>query len=153
MRLARILFGLALPAFGFSHFAYPGQTTPLVPAWLPFRAGWTYLTGAAHTAAGIGVLFSIHPRLAATMEAAMLGVFTILVWPPAVLATPTSLSLWTEFLMSWAIAAGAWVVAESMTPTVCVERGARAVLPDLDAGGMRVVEQLDDHGHPVREVE
>lgn len=117
LRIAWILFALSLLAFGLSHFAYAGQTTPLVPAWLPFRAGWTYLTGAAHIAAGIGVLFSIYPRLAATMEAAMLSVFTLVVWVPAVLASPTSVPLWTELLISWAITAGAWVIAESIPAT------------------------------------
>jgi len=31
----------------------------LVPAWLPFRAGWAYLTGVGQIACGLGVLFSI----------------------------------------------------------------------------------------------
>ncbi len=115
IRIARILFAVSLLAFGLSHFVYARQTAGLVPPWLPFRTGWAYLTGAGHLAAGIGVLLSIYPRLAATMEAAMLSVFTLLVWVPAVLAAPTSLPQWTEFLISWAITAGAWVVAESMT--------------------------------------
>lgn len=114
IRIARILFALSLLAFGFSHFAYVGQTAPLVPKWLPFPTGWAYLTGAAHLAAGIGVLFSIYPQLAARLEAAMLSVFTFVVWIPALMAKPASLPLWTEFLMSLAITAGAWVVAESM---------------------------------------
>lgn len=117
IRIARILFALSLLAFGLSHFVYAGQTTPLVPRWLPFRAGWTYLTGAAHIAAGLGVVLSIHPRLAAMMEAAMLSVFTVVVWVPAVLAAPGGVPLWTELLISWAITAGAWVVAESIPAT------------------------------------
>ena len=115
MRIARILFALSLLAFGLSHFVYEGQTTSLVPAWLPFRNSWAYITGAAQIAAGIGVLFSIAPRLAARLEAALLSVFTLLVWPPAILATPTSVPTWTEFLFSWAITAGAWVVAENIS--------------------------------------
>lgn len=114
MRTARILFALSLLAFGVSHFAYVGQTAGLVPTWLPFRTGWAYLTGAAHLAAGIGVLFSVYPRLAATMEAAMLSVFTLLVWVPAILAAPTSMPTWTEILISLGVTAGAWVVAESI---------------------------------------
>lgn len=108
---ARVLFGLALPAIGLSHFVYHTQTAGMVPAWLPFRTGWAYLTGTGHVAAGLGVLFSIYPRLAATLEAAMLGVFTLLVWGPAILAAPTARLPWTAFLISWAIAAAALVVA------------------------------------------
>lgn len=114
LRTARILFALSLVAFGVSHFAYVGQTARLVPTWLPFPTGWAYLTGAAHLAAGLGVLGSIYPRLAATMEAAMLSVFTLLVWVPAILAAPTSLPTWTEIVISLGVTAGAWVVAESL---------------------------------------
>jgi uncharacterized membrane protein len=114
LKWARVLFGLALPAIGLSHFVYARQTAGMVPPWLPFRIGWAYLTGAGHVAAGIGVLFSIYPRLAASLEAGMLGVFTLLVWGPAILAAPTTRLPWTAFLISWAIAAAAWVVAASI---------------------------------------
>lgn len=114
MRGARVLFALALVAFGASHFAYVEQTAALVPAWLPFRSGWAYLTGAAHCAAGIGILFSILPQLAATLEASMLSLFTVVVWVPAILATPTSMPLWTEIAVSLGVTAGAWVVAGSL---------------------------------------
>lgn len=113
-RIARVLFGLSLPAFGLSHFFYLKQTVALVPSWLPFRIGWAYLTGAGHTAAGLGVLFSVYPWLAATMEAAMLTIFTVLVWIPAVIEAPATQSNWSELVISWAISAGAWVVAGSM---------------------------------------
>jgi len=115
IRTARILFALSLLAFGLSHFAYLSYTAALVPAWLAFRTGWVCLTGAAHIAAALGVLFCIYPRLASTLEAAMLGVFTILVWVPAVVATPTKVGDWSEFLTSWTIAAAAWVVAEGIS--------------------------------------
>jgi uncharacterized membrane protein len=123
IRIARILFALALVAFGLSHFAYVGHTAELVPKWLPFPTGWVYLTGTAHIAAGIGTLFLIYPRLAATMEAAMLGVFTLLVWVPALLVAPTSPSNWSEFLTSWVVTAGAWVVAESMIAKDSIKTG------------------------------
>jgi uncharacterized membrane protein len=113
-RVARALFAFALVAFGLSHFFYTRETMSLVPAWLPFRKGWAYLTGAGHTAAGLGVSLSIRPRLAAAMEATMLTIFTVLVWIPAIITAPTSHGNWGEFVLSWAIAAGAWVVAGSI---------------------------------------
>src|SRR5258705_10102337 len=112
-RIARLLFALALIPIGLSHFVYAPQTTAFVPAWLPFRAGWAYLTGAAHIAAGLGVLFGVLPRLAALLEAAMIGVFTALVWVPLVVKAPSQLN-WTGLLISWTIGAAAWVVAGSM---------------------------------------
>jgi uncharacterized membrane protein len=114
VRIAQLVFGAALIPFGLAHFVYLDQTAPLVPAWLPFHTGWAYFTGAAQIAAGFGVLLGIYPRLAAAMEAAMLSAFTGLVWIPAILAAPTKQFVWSEFTISWAISAGAWVVAASM---------------------------------------
>jgi uncharacterized membrane protein len=115
LRIARLIFGFALIPVGLSHFVYAPQTIGFVPAWLPFRPAWADLTGAGHIAAALGVLFGIFPRLAALLEAGMIGVFTALVWVPLVLATPTSQLQWTGFLVSWTIGAAAWVVAGSMT--------------------------------------
>ncbi len=115
LRTARLLFALSLPTFGMSHFfEFAARTVSLVPAWIPYRTEWAYLTGAAQIAAGLGVLFSIYPRLAATMEAVMLSVFTLLVWVPAVAANPRVPSNWGEFLFTFALAGAAWVVAESI---------------------------------------
>jgi hypothetical protein len=115
IRVAQLVFGAALIPIGLSHFVYLDFTAPLIPTWIPFHVGWAYFTGAAHIAAGCGVLLGIFPRLAAAMEAAMLTAFTGLVWIPAILAKPTSQGVWSEFTISWAISAGAWVVAASIT--------------------------------------
>jgi uncharacterized membrane protein len=114
VRIVRMLFAFSLLAFGLSHFFYTRETVVLIPSWLPFRRGWAYLTGAGHLAAGLGVLLSIYPRLAAAMEAAMLTIFTVVVWIPAVSAPTATRDAWWEFAISWAIAAGAWVVAGSI---------------------------------------
>jgi len=113
MRNARLLFVLALPTLGLSHFLYFAQTIMLVPAWLPWRGGWAYLTGAGDLAAAFGILFAVWPRLAATLEAVMLWVITVLVWLPVLIAHLHDAGAWSAFLMSSAIAAGASVVADS----------------------------------------
>ena len=93
---------------------YVKETVELVPAWLPYRVGWAYLTGAGQIACGLGVLFSILPRVAATAEAGMISLFTLLVWAPAILAAPRTRLPWTAFFISWAIASAAWVVAQNI---------------------------------------
>ena len=93
---------------------YVKQTADLVPAWLPFRTGWAYLTGLGQMACGIGVLFSIYPCAAAAVEVGMLSLFTLLVWGPAILAAPSTRLPWTAFFISWAITAAAWLVANSI---------------------------------------
>ena len=95
---------------------YVKETAELVPAWLPYRVGWAHLTGAGQIACGLGVLFSIFPRVAAMAEAGMISLFTLLVWAPAILAAPTARLPWTAFFISWAIASAAWVVAQNIAP-------------------------------------
>ena len=115
VRVAQIAFGIFLVPVGISHFVYLDQTVALVPTWLPYRAGWAYLTGAFHVGAGVAVLLSIYPRLSARLEAAMLGVFALLVWIPKVIDTPKLQLGWSALLITVAIGAGAWVMAESFS--------------------------------------
>ena len=112
--VARYVFAVALIPIGLSHFIYTQATVGIVPTWLPFRLFWANLGGAGHIAAGLGVLFGVRALLAARLEAAMIGAFTVLVWLPGVIGAPTSRLQWTAFFMSWIIGAAAWVVAESI---------------------------------------
>jgi uncharacterized membrane protein len=112
--LARIWFAVWLIPIGLSHIVYVKETAELVPAWLPYRVGWAYLTGAGQMACGLGVLFGILPRVAAWAETGMISLFTILVWAPAIFAAPRTRLPWTAFFISWAIASGAWVVAQNV---------------------------------------
>ncbi len=112
-RLARILYGLALVAFGFSHFFYVNMTTPLVPTYLPFHDAWAYITGGAYLAAGVAIITGIFARLAAVLVALQIALITILVWAPIVAAGNISAGHWQETVVSCFIAAGAWVMAES----------------------------------------
>jgi uncharacterized membrane protein len=119
VRIGQILFALALPAFGLSHFFYMNLTAPIIPSWIPFHVPLGYFTGAAHLAAGAGILFGLAfsqslARLAATLEAVMVSLFTVLVWIPMIVASPTTLSNWSEICMSAAISGAAWAVAESL---------------------------------------
>ena len=114
--VARMLFAVSLIPIGLSHLVYVKQTAELVPAWLPYRVGWACLTGAGQIACGLGVLFSVLPRVAARAEAAMISLFTLLVWGPAILAAPKTRLPWTAFFISWAIASAAWVIAQNIAP-------------------------------------
>ncbi len=119
-REARMLFGAACVVYGAAHFGYASYTASLVPAWLPEPRVLAYLTGAAHAAAGLGLLVGILPRLAATLEALMMSLFGALVWVPSFFARPTPdwatppQVQWSETLVTFLLAASAWIVAASL---------------------------------------
>ncbi len=116
VRALPYLYGAALLPIGLSHYFYRDITLTMVPKVLPVPMAWVALGGVAHFAAGLGILFNVKRRLAAVLEAAMLTAFAVLVWIPGVVSAPHDPRQWSELLLTWLIAAAAWVLAES-TPT------------------------------------
>lgn len=78
--------------------------------WWPSPMGWACLTGVGSIATCLALLFGVWPRLAATIEAAMLGLIAIAYWAPDLYTGETAT---TAFIISFLIAAGVWLVADT----------------------------------------
>jgi uncharacterized membrane protein len=112
LRLARRVFGLALLPIGLSHFFYTQNAVQLMPGWFPLPVPFTLFTGCAHIAAGLALAFGVVPRLAATLEASMESIITLVCWGGAVL-TLSPRAPWINLFISTALSAAAWAVAAS----------------------------------------
>ena len=113
VRIAAALYGLAMIPFGLAHFLYVTPTASLVPRWLPFHMFWVYFFGCTFLAAGAALLANRAARVAAALSALQIGLFTLFVWVPIVAGGSANPFQWSEFGISSAITAAAWVVADS----------------------------------------
>jgi hypothetical protein len=116
VRIAWILYGLALIAFGLSHFVYLNMTAPLVPSWLPGPVFWAYLTGSIYLMTGLAIDCGLRVRAAALLAAVQILLITVLVWGPMLLSGPMTAMHWQEAIVSWALTAGAFVLATGLQP-------------------------------------
>ena len=124
LRVAYILYGLSLIAFGLSHFFYLSFTAPLVPSWLPAHVFWAYLTGTIYFMTGFALVTGVRMRLAAAIVAVQIALITLLVWGPKMLSGGMSAFNWQETIVSVALTAGAWVIATSFgSPSATASSG------------------------------
>ena len=113
--VARIVAGLCPIVFGFAHFNYADFTASMVPSWIPAKLFWAYATGAGHLAAGLALVSGICARLAATLLAAMMGSFVVLLHIPRVFAAPDQHVEWIMLAVASALTGSAVLIRKYST--------------------------------------
>jgi len=113
LHIARILFALSLVLFGTGHFVFLDGTASLVPAYLPWPHGWVVFTACAFFAAAVGIVTGVCARLGTILSAVQMALLALLVYVPKVFHHTASPFQVNELVVSIALAASAWVLAES----------------------------------------
>lgn len=114
-RWPRLVFGVACLIFGLAHFAFADFTSTMIPAWIPSRLPLAYITGVGHFAAGLAILSGVLSRLAAALEAVMMGLFVLLVHISMVAAPHGVAQLPLVLLfVAMTLTASAWAVYSSL---------------------------------------
>jgi uncharacterized membrane protein len=113
---AMLVMGACFVVFGASHFVYAQFTTSMVPAFLPFRGGLTYLTGAIHAGTGLCLLAGFRRRCAAIVEALMMSSFVVLVHIPRAVGAPHDRMETTGLFIATTLTSAAWILAASLLP-------------------------------------
>jgi hypothetical protein len=112
-RAASIFFGICVVSFALEQAFYLNATAGFVPKWIPpGQMFWAIATTIAFALAAIAILSGRRVLLASRLLTAMLVVFGLLVWLPALLGNPHSHFNWAESTENLAIAAVAWILGD-----------------------------------------
>jgi uncharacterized membrane protein YphA (DoxX/SURF4 family) len=112
IRVARVIFVLALPLMSLDELLYAHATASYIPQWIPAHLLLAWLTGMAQMATAVAVGLGLLARLATLLQAAMFATFTLLVWVTRLVHAPTRFNC-TALLVSSALTGGAWLLAET----------------------------------------
>ena len=107
-----------------------GDFTPIwlpVPRGVPARAVLVYVSAIVSLVSGIGLLWQRTAAVASRVLLCFLLAWLLLLDVPHLAAGPSA-SDWSEFVVSWALTAAAWVVGDSYhgRPWLAVGRAERA---------------------------
>ena len=87
LSLGRWIFPIPFLAFGLMHFANAQVMADyVVPAYMPAKAVWVYLSGAGLVAAAVSIYIGKYDKLATVLLSVVLLLFALMVHLPGVLA-------------------------------------------------------------------
>ena len=105
------LFAVSLIVFGSIHFLVAHFIASLIPAWIPGRLFWTYLTGMALIASGISIAIRQLDEWAGFLLGVMFLLWVVLLHAPRVAADRHNPDEWSSALIALGMCGGSWIVA------------------------------------------
>ena len=116
--IGRACFGVSVLSFALEQAFYLHATATLVPKWMPpDQTFWAIATTIAFVLAALAILSGLWALEASRLLTAMLVLFGVLVWFPALAANPGSHFIGSETAETFAIAAAAWILADYLLAT------------------------------------
>jgi uncharacterized membrane protein len=113
--LGRFFLAAFLVLAGILHFVYADFVARLVPSWIPAHLFWTYFTGSALIAGGIGIMLPWTTRLAASLSGLMIFLWIVLLHIPRAVASPHDSNETTAVFEALAMSGAAILVAVNAT--------------------------------------
>lgn len=124
-KLGRYFLAVPMLVFGIQHFIYAEFVVHLVPGWIPVPLFWTYFAGLALFAAGVGIIFNVYSRLAATLLGLMISVWVVILHIPRVFMFPGD-SEFINVFNALFISSGAFMLSESLSEKRYLKKISRA---------------------------
>lgn len=120
---AKYPLSLLIIIFGLDHFIYTNFVASLVPYWIPGHIYWTYVTGTALIAAGIGIILNIKAKLAAALLGIMLFLWVIILHLPRAIADSTGLmgNEWTSVFEALSFSGSAFILSCTLSKNVKIK--------------------------------
>lgn len=112
-QLGRIGLGSFMIISGIQHFMFVEFVSQLIPAWIPGKIVWTYFTGAALIAGGIGFQFNRTLKLAGILSGAMIFTWFLILHIPRALFGLGTGTEWIGVVGSLSTSGIAFVLAGS----------------------------------------
>jgi len=108
--LGRFFLAPQMIIAGSEHFIYAKFVFDLVPSWIPWHPFWTYFTGAALVAGGVGLLLRKTARLAAALLGAAIFIWVLVLHLPRAFAYANA-NEWTSVFQALAMSGTAFILA------------------------------------------
>jgi len=110
---AVFVFGLCNISYAIEQLEFFARTAGLVPRWIPPNGSfWAIATTIAFALAGISLLVRYQALLASRLLTAVLIVFGVTIWIPALITQSGQPGNWSEGLETFALAGCAWIVSD-----------------------------------------